>query len=108
MKRIEFEVINVISPITIDELIEYAWNELPDCNNDVLEFEGETLELGRKPLGKPVYIINDDCIQLIVSALEDGFFQLQAVCEEGVKEVPTLTIPAYLQEQLIAVLKGDW
>lgn len=108
MKKIEIEVINVLPFDTIDDLVGYAWHELSYSDKEAADFGGEIHEIHRMPLVASVCTFNNGYTQLRVSAVKDGFFKLQAVCGDGAKDAPTMTIPAGMLNELIATLKGEW
>lgn len=88
-----------------DELIEFINNELADYPYDTVEFQGDTLEVKRAGIEYPTCTIGN----ISVSDREiDGKFFLQLTRNNLHMMTPTIMIPNYIKEELIATLKGEW
>lgn len=93
-----------------DELIEFACNGLADYPCDIVEFQGDILEVTKTDLSyEELGVIRGDTLVSISSSAE-GFFDLHAV--KGLisfnASFPCIVMPNYVREELIATLKGEW
>ena len=92
-----------------DELIEFVCNELADYPGDIIEFQGDTLEVTKTDLSyEEIGVIKGNTLVSISSSAE-GFFDLHAVKSPmGFNDsFPCIVIPNYVREELIATLKGE-
>ena len=88
-----------------DELIDFVCNELADYPCDNVMFQGDVLDVKRTGIQYPVCTVGD----IFVSNREvDGKFFLQHTREELPMMTPTIMVPNYVKEELIATLKGEW
>lgn len=93
-----------------DELIEFVCNKLTDYPCDIVEFQGDTLEVTRTDLSyEEIGVIKGDTLVSISSSAE-GFFDLHAVKSPMSfnDNFPCVVVPNYVREELIATLKGEW
>ena len=93
-----------------DELIEFVCNELADYPGDIVEFQGETLEVTKTDLSyEEIGVIKGNTLVSISSSAE-GFFDLHAVKSPMSfnNNFPCVVVPNYVREELIATLKGEW
>lgn len=94
-----------------NELIDFVINELNDYPLEILEFQGDTLEVTRTDLSyEEIGIIKGNTLVSISSSAE-GHFDLHAI-ESPVDftkdSYPCVVVPDYVKEELIATLKGEW
>ena len=92
-----------------DELIEFVCNELADYPGDIIEFQGDTLEVTKTDLSyEEIGVIKGNTLVSISSSAE-GFFDLHAVKSPMSfnDSFPCIVIPNYVREELIATLKGE-
>lgn len=88
-----------------DELIEFVCNELADYHCDIVGFQGDNLEVCRTGRQFPECTVGD----IFVSDREvNGCFFLQNVKGTLLMLTPTVMVPNYVKEELIATLKGEW
>ena len=105
--------INIPALVTLnncDELIEFVCNELADYPCDIVEFQGDTLEVTKTDLTyEELGVIKGDTLVSISSSAE-GFFDLHAVKSPMSfnDSFPCVVVPNYVREELIATLKGEW
>ena len=93
-----------------DELIEFVCNELADYPCDIVEFQGDTLEVTKTDLSyEEIGVIKGDTLVSISSSAE-GFFDLHAIKSPMSfnDSLPCIVMPNYVREELIATLKGEW
>ena len=93
-----------------DELIEFVCNELADYPGDIVEFQGETLEVTKTDLSyEEIGVIKGNTLVSISSSAE-GFFDLHAIKSPMSFDdnFPCVVVPNYVREELIATLKGEW
>ena len=93
-----------------DELIEFVCNELADYPCDIVEFQGDTLEVTKTDLSyEEIGVIKGDTLVSISSSAE-GFFDLHAIKSPMSfnDSFPCIVMPNYVREELIATLKGEW
>ena len=93
-----------------DELIEFVCNELADYSGDIIEFQGDNLEVTKTDLSyEEIGVIKGNTLVSISSSAE-GFFDLHAVKSPMSfnDSFPCIVIPNYVREDLIATLKGEW
>ena len=93
-----------------DELIEFVCNELADYPGDIVEFQGETLEVTKTDLSyEEIGVIKDDTL-ISISSSTGSDFDLHAI--KGLinfeKSYPCVVVPNYVRNELIATLKGEW
>ena len=92
-----------------DELIEFVCNELADYPGDIVEFQGDNLEITKTDLSyEEIGVIKGDTLVSISSSAE-GFFDLHAVKSPMSfnDSFPCVVVPNYVREELIATLKGE-
>lgn len=92
-----------------DELIEFVCNELADYPGDIVEFQGDNLEVTKTDLSyEEIGVIKGDTLVSISSSAE-GFFDLHAVKSPMSfnDSFPCVVVPNYVREELIATLKGE-
>lgn len=92
-----------------DELIEFVCNELADYPGDIVEFQGDNLEVTKTDLSyEEIGVIKGDTLVSISSSTE-GFFDLHAVKSPMSFDdsFPCVVVPNYVREELIATLKGE-
>lgn len=92
-----------------DELIEFVCNELADYPGDIVEFQGDNLEVTKTDLSyEEIGVIKGDTLVSISSSAE-GFFDLHAVKSPMSfnDSFPCIVMPNYVREELIATLKGE-
>ena len=92
-----------------DELIEFVCNELADYPGDIVEFQGDNLEITKTDLSyEEIGVIKGDTLVSISSSAE-GFFDLHAVKSPMSFDdsFPCVVVPNYVREELIATLKGE-
>lgn len=92
-----------------DELIEFVCNELADYPGDIVEFQGDNLEVTKTDLSyEEIGVIKGDTLVSISSSAE-GFFDLHAVKSpmNFNDSFPCIVMPNYVREELIATLKGE-
>lgn len=106
--------INIPALVTLnncDELIEFVCNGLADYPCDIVEFQGETLEVTKTDLTyEELGVIKGDTLVSISSSAE-GFFDLHAVkspIDFTKDSLPCVVVPDYVKDELIATLKGEW
>lgn len=88
-----------------DELIEFVCNELADYPCDIVEFQGDELEVCRTGRQYPECTVGN----IFVSDREvNGCFFLQNVKGSLLMMTPTIMVPNYVKEELITTLKGEW
>lgn len=93
-----------------DELIEFVCNELADYSCDIVEFQGDILEVTKTDLSyEEIGVIKGDTLVSISSSAE-GFFDLHVVKSPMSfnDSFPCIVMPNYVREELIATLKGEW
>lgn len=93
-----------------DELIEFVCNELADYPGDIVEFQGDNLEVTKTDLSyEEIGVIKGNTLVSISSSAE-GFFDLHAVKSpiSFNDSFPCIVMPNYVREELIATLKGEW
>ena len=93
-----------------DELIEFVCNELADYPGDIVEFQGETLEVTKTDLSyEEIGVIKGNTLVSISSSAE-GFFDLHAIKSpiSFDDKFPCVVVPDYVKDELIATLKGEW
>ena len=93
-----------------DELIEFVCNELADYPGDIVEFQGETLEVTKTDLSyEEIGVIKGNTLVSISSSAE-GFFDLHAIKSTMSFDdnFPCVVVPDYVKDELIATLKGEW
>ena len=93
-----------------DELIEFVWNELADYPGDIVEFQGDTLEVTKTDLSyEEIGVIKGNTLVSISSSAE-GFFDLHAIKSPMSFDdnFPCVVVPDYVKDELIATLKGEW
>ena len=93
-----------------DELIEFVCNELADYPGDIVEFQGDNLEVTKTDLSyEEIGVIKGNTLVSISSSAE-GFFDLHAVKSPMSfnDSFPCIVMPNYVREELIATLKGEW
>ena len=93
-----------------DELIEFVCNELADYPGDIVEFQGDTLEVTKTDLSyEEIGVIKGNTLVSISSSAE-GFFDLHAVKSPMSFDdnFPCVVVPDYIKDELIATLKGEW
>lgn len=93
-----------------DELIEFVYNELADYPGDIVEFQGDTLEVTKTDLSyEEIGVIKGDTL-VSISSSAGGFFDLHAVKSPMSFNggFPCIVMPNYVREELIATLKGEW
>ena len=91
-----------------DELIEFVCNELADYPGDIVEFQGDTLEVTKTDLScEEIGVIKED---ILVSISSKGFFKLHAIKSPMSFDdnFPCVVVPDYVKDELIATLKGEW
>lgn len=93
-----------------DELIEFVCNELPDYPDDIIVFQGDTLEVTKTDLTYEEFGIIRDNTLISISSSAEGFFDLHAVKSPMSfnDKFPCIVMPNYVREELIATLKGEW
>ena len=92
-----------------DELIEFVCNELADYPGDIVEFQGDNLEVTKTDLSyEEIGVIKGDTLVSISSSAE-GYFDLHAVKSPMSfnDSFPCVVVPNYVREELIATLKGE-
>ncbi len=92
-----------------DELIEFVCNELADYPGDIVEFQGDNLEITKTDLSyEEIGVIKGNTLVSISSSTE-GFFDLHAVKSPMSFDdsFPCVVVPNYVREELIATLKGE-
>ena len=92
-----------------DELIEFVCNELADYPGDIVEFQGDNLEVTKTDLSyEEIGVIKGDTLVSISSSAE-GFFDLHAVKSPMSfnDSFPCIVMPNYVREELIATLKDE-
>ena len=93
-----------------DELIEFLCNKLADYPCDIVEFQGDTLEITKTDLSyEEIGVIKGDTLMSISSSTK-GFFDLHAVKSpmNFNDSFPCIVMPNYVKRELIATLKGEW
>lgn len=93
-----------------DELIEFVCSELADYPCDIVEFQGDTLEITKTDLSyEEIGVIKGNTLVSISSSTE-GFFDLHAVKSPMSFDdnFPCVVVPDYVKDELIATLKGEW
>ena len=94
-----------------DELIEFVCNELADYPGDIVEFQGDNLEVTKTDLSyEEIGVIRGDTLVSISSSAE-GFFDLHAIkspIDFTKDSFPCVVVPDYVKDELIATLKGEW
>ena len=94
-----------------DELIEFVCNELADYPGDIVEFQGDTLEVTKTDLSyEEIGVIKGNTLVSISSSAE-GFFDLHAIkspIDFTKDSFPCVVVPDYVKDELIATLKGEW
>ena len=91
-----------------DELIEFVCNELADYPGDIVEFQGETLEVTKTDLScEEIGVIKED---ILVSTSTGGFFYLHAIKSplSFDDKFTSVVVPDYVQDELIAPLQAEW
>jgi hypothetical protein len=101
----------------IDFLIEY-YNGLHHYNNPIIYFQGDEIYLAGIGVSCASTVILKGDYIFFVSAPYDNcdyrFDGIEAInlhiCKSGenIDQIPTAVIPAYVREELIATLKGEW
>ena len=106
--------INIPALVTLnncDELIEFVCNELADYPGDIVEFQGDNLEVTKTDLSyEEIGVIKGDTLVSISSSAE-GFFDLHAIkspIDFTKDSFPCVVVPDYIKDELIATLKGEW
>ena len=94
-----------------DELIEFVCNELADYPGDIVEFQGDNLEVTKTDLSyEEIGVIRGDTLVSISSSAE-GFFDLHVIkspIDFTKDSFPCVVVPDYVKDELIATLKGEW
>ena len=93
-----------------DELIEFVCNELADYPGDIVEFQGDNLEVTKTDLSyEEIGVIKGNTL-VSISYSAEGFFDLHAVKSpiSFNDSFPCIVMPNYVREELIATLKGEW
>ena len=93
-----------------DELIEFVMNELSECSDHVIMFQGDVLEIDETDLSYEEFgVIKDDTL-ISISSSTGSDFDLHAI--KGLinfeKSYPCVVVPDYMRNGLIAALKGEW
>lgn len=87
-----------------DELIEFVCNELTDYPLDTVMFQGDILKVCRTTKQYPICTVD----KIFVSDREiDNCFFLQYMNGSLPMMTPTIMVPNYVKEELIATLKGE-
>ena len=89
-----------------DELIEFVCNELADYPGDIVEFQGDTLEVTKTDLSYEEFgVIKGDTL-VSISYSTKGFFDLHAIKSpmSFYDNFPCVVIPDYVKNELIATL----
>ena len=93
-----------------DELIEFVCNELAEYPGDIVEFQGDTLEVTKTDLSyEEIGVIKGNTLVSISSSAE-GFFDLHAIKSPMSFDdnFPCVVVPDDVKDELIATLKGEW
>lgn len=93
-----------------NELIEFVCNKLTDYPCDIVEFQGDILEVTKTDLSYEEFgVIKEDTLVSISSSAE-GFFDLHAVKSpiDFTKSLPCIVVPDYVKDELIATIKGEY
>ena len=93
-----------------EELIEFVMNELSECSDHVIMFQGDVLEIDETDLSYEEFgVIKDDTL-ISISSSTGSDFDLHAI--KGLinfeKSYPCVVVPNYMRNGLIAALKGEW
>ena len=93
-----------------DELIEFVCNELADYPSDIVEFQGDTLEITKTDLSYEEFGVIKGNTLVSISSSTEGFFDLHAIKSPMSFDdnFPCVVVPNYVREELIATLKGEW
>lgn len=93
-----------------DELIKFVCNELADYPGDIVEFQGDTLEVTKTDLSYEEFGVIKGNTLVSISSSAEGFFDLHAVKSpmNFNDNFPCVVVPNYVREELIATLKGEW
>ena len=93
-----------------DELIEFVCNELADYPGDIVEFQGETLEVTKTDLSYEEFGVIKGNTLVSISSSAEGFFDLHAIKSPMSFDdnFPCVVVPDYIKDELIATLKGEW
>ena len=93
-----------------DELIKFVCNELADYPGDIVEFQGDTLEVTKTALSYEEFGVIKGNTLVSISSSAEGFFDLHAVKSpmNFNDNFPCVVVPNYVREELIATLKGEW
>ena len=90
------------------ELIEFVCNELADYPSDIVEFQGNYLEVTKTDLSyEEIGVIKGNTLVSISSSTE-GFFDIHAIknpIDFTKDSFPCVVVPNYVKEELIATLK---
>lgn len=101
MKISDLKILN-----NCDEFIDFMNNEFMNYPLDIIVFQGDILRVCRTGIQYPESTVDS----IFVSEREvDGFFYLQLAREDRLNMMtPTIMVPNYVKEELIATLKGEW
>ena len=93
-----------------DGLIEFVCNELADYPGDIVEFQGETLEVTKTDLSYEEFGVIKGNTLVSISSSAEGFFDLHAIKSPMSFDdnFPCVVVPDYIKDELIATLKGEW
>lgn len=89
-----------------DELIQFMYEELSQYPLNKIMFQGDFLDVIRIGVQYPSYVVGD----LFISEREiDNYFFFQLVKVTCIpRNTPTVMVPNYVKDELIATLKGEW